>query len=46
MPDLPALLSPVVGEEVSMAFAVLLTFHVMAGLTCVITGVVAMTSKL
>jgi hypothetical protein len=43
--NLPDLLSPLVGERVSMAFSLFLVVHVLAGLTCVITGLVAMTSK-
>jgi hypothetical protein len=43
--NLPDLLSPVVGERVSMAFSLLLVVHVLAGFTCVITGLVAITSK-
>jgi hypothetical protein len=37
-------LSAVVGERVSAAFGLLLVFHVLAGLTCVVTGLVAITS--
>lgn len=42
--SLPDLISPLVGERVSLAFSLLLVFHVFAGLTCVVTGAVAITS--
>jgi len=45
MSRLPQLLSPLVGDRVSLAFSLLLVFHVLAGLTCVITGLVAITSQ-
>jgi hypothetical protein len=35
MPNLPDLLTPLVGEPVSQAFALLLVLHVLAGLTSV-----------
>lgn len=38
-------LSAAIGERVSLAFALLLVCHVLAGLTCVITGPVAMTAR-
>jgi hypothetical protein len=45
MPDLPDLLAPLVGERPSAPFSLLLLIHVPAGLTCVVTGTVAMLSK-
>jgi hypothetical protein len=45
MSMLPDVLSPLVGERVSLAFGLLLVLHVLAGLTCVLTGVVAITGK-
>jgi hypothetical protein len=45
MSALPAVLSGVVGERVSLAFALLLVVHVVAGLTCVATGAIAMTAR-
>lgn len=42
--SLPDLVSPLVGERVSLAFSLLLVFHVFAGLTCVVTGAVAIIS--
>jgi hypothetical protein len=45
MPKLPELLTPLVGEPVSEAFALLLVLHVLAGLTCVATGLVAIVSQ-
>jgi len=45
MPELPALLSPLVGERPSLLFSVLLLVHVPAGLVCVVTGAVAMLSR-
>lgn len=45
MPDLPDLLSPLVGERPSLHFGVLLLVHVPAGLACVVTGAVAMLSR-
>jgi hypothetical protein len=44
MPNLPDLLSPLVGEHISQAFALLLVLHIVAGLTCVVTGLVAIVS--
>ena len=40
-PNLPDLLSPLVGVPISETFALLLVLHVLAGLTCVATGLVA-----
>jgi len=40
----PDLVTPLSGHRISLAFAVLLAVHVPAGLTCVVTGVVAMLS--
>lgn len=45
MLTLPDVLRPLVGERVSLAFGLLLVLHVLAGLTCVVTGVVAIVSK-
>jgi hypothetical protein len=45
MPDLPDLLSPLIGERPSLLFSVLLLVHVPAGLVCVVTGAVAMLSR-
>ncbi len=45
MPKLPDLLTPLVGEPISEAFALLLVLHVLAGLTCVVTGLVAIVSQ-
>jgi hypothetical protein len=42
---LPDVLSGVPEERVSLAFALLLVFHVLAALTCVVAGAVAMTAK-
>jgi hypothetical protein len=44
MPNLPDLLSPLVGVPLSETFALLLVLHVLAGLTCVVTGLVAIVS--
>ena len=44
--NLPELVSPIVGERVSLAFSLLLVFHVFAGLTCIVTGAVAITVAL
>ena len=44
MPDLPALLSPLIGERPSLVFSVLLLIHVPVGLMCVVAGAVAMLS--
>ena len=41
MPNLPDLLSPLVGVPISETFALLLVLHVLAGLTSVATGLVA-----
>lgn len=45
MSALTDVLSGVVGERVSAAFALLLVFHILAGLTCVVTGLVAITAS-
>lgn len=45
MPNLPDLLTPLIGERPSWAFSILLVFHVSSGLTCVVTGAIAMLSK-
>ena len=45
MPNLPDLLTPVVGQRPTWAFSILLVFHVFSGLTCVVTGAIAMLSK-
>src|SRR5438552_1617764 len=44
MPNLPDLLSPLVGVQISETLALLLVLHVLAGLTCVATGLVAIVS--
>lgn len=45
MPNLPDLLTPLVGQRPTWAFSILLVVHVSAGLTCVVTGAIAMLSK-
>jgi hypothetical protein len=45
LPDLTEQLSVLVGEPVSLTFAQILVVHVIAGMTCVITGAVALTSR-
>jgi hypothetical protein len=44
VPDLPELLIPLVGERPSLLFTLILVPHVLAGLTCVLTGAIAMLS--
>lgn len=42
MPDVPGLLALVIGQRPTPLFGLLLLVHVPAGLTCVVTGAVAM----
>ena len=42
MPDVPGLLALVIGQRPTPLFGLLLLVHVPAGLTCVMTGAVAM----
>ncbi len=44
-PDIAELLSRLVGAPVSLTFGLFLVVHIVAGLTCVITGAVAMLSR-
>lgn len=45
MPERPDLLAPLVGEQPSALFSLLLLVHVPAGVTCVVTGAVALLSR-
>lgn len=45
MANLPDLLAPLVGQRPSAAFSALLVLHVLAGITCVAAGAVAMVSR-
>lgn len=44
VPDLPVLLTPLSGRPISPVFGLLLAVHILAGLTCVVSGAVAMLS--
>jgi hypothetical protein len=45
LPDIAEQLSRLVGAPVTLTFGLLLVVHILAGLTCVITGAVAFLSK-
>ena len=45
MPDLPAAIAPFIGHQPTQLFAVLLAFHVLAGITCVASGAGAALSR-
>jgi hypothetical protein len=45
LPDLREQLNALVGEPVSLTFVLILAVHVSAGMTCVVTGAVALLSR-